>query len=513
MIDNTPILNVKCRSNEQLLPTPRKRVLGSRINVLLIIPNLNWIDKDVNSLWDVFPWNLCLLAAMIEDFCDVTILDAYKENLSEDDLHSRIKSISPDVMGVTVLMDQYGEAGLTCAKITKNVDKDIVTLIGGVYATVNSDKIVKDTNFDYVVIGEAEYVFRDLLLYLQGNDEIKITNGIAYIDDGVVVNKGHSDLIKNLSKLPRPAYHLIDFLSYANTYSDRKSVDAPSAYPYARIVTSRGCPFKCSFCQVPSIQGKYFRTRSVEHILDEILWLKNEYGIKAIIFDDDNLYTNMKKSKQLFKGMIKSGLNLPWVSIATAVFRLDEEIIDLMYESGCRFIDIAIESGSERVIKEIVKKPVDHKRAIDLVKYAKNKGIFVSSNFIIGFPGETWDEILETISFAEKIDLDYAKIFIAIPLKNTPMYDMAKEIGALKDDNVDSIWTSGGMLETEEFNSNDLTILRAYEWERINFTNPSRRKKIADRMGISIDELNQIRKRTLKNARKKIADRTYPAVG
>jgi radical SAM superfamily enzyme YgiQ (UPF0313 family) len=509
---NTPALNIKTRSSEQLLPTPRKKILGDRISVLLIIPNLNWIDQDVNSLWDVFPWNLCLLAAMVEDFCEVTILDAYKENLSEEDLFKRIESISPDVMGVTVLMDQYGEAGHLTAKITKSISKDILTLMGGVYATVNPNEVVKDTNIDYVVIGEAEYVFRDLLLYLQGNNEIEITNGVAYIDDGIVVNKGHSDLIKDLSKLPRPAYHLIDFLSYANSYSDRKSVDAPIAYPYARMVTSRGCPFKCTFCQVPSIQGKYFRTRSVEHVLDEISWLKSEYGIKAIIFDDDNLYTNMKKSKQLFKGMIEKGLDIPWVSIATAVFRLDEEIIDLMYESGCRFIDIAIESGSERVIKEIVKKPVNHKRAVELVKYARNKGIFVSSNFIIGFPGETWNEILETIKFAEKINIDYVKIFIAIPLKNTPMYDMAKEIGALKNETVDSVWTSGGMLETEEFSSNDLTILRAYEWERINFTDPFKTKKIAERMGVSIDELDSIRRRTRENARKQISDRTYPAV-
>ena len=118
---NTPALNIKTRSSEQLLPTPRKKILGDRISVLLIIPNLNWIDQDVNSLWDVFPWNLCLLAAMVEDFCEVTILDAYKENLSEEDLFKRIESISPDVMGVTVLMDQYGEAGHLTAKITKSI--------------------------------------------------------------------------------------------------------------------------------------------------------------------------------------------------------------------------------------------------------------------------------------------------------------------------------------------------------------------------------------------------------
>ncbi|SVD77127.1 uncharacterized protein METZ01_LOCUS429981, partial [marine metagenome] len=150
-------------------------------------------------------------------------------------------------------------------------------------------------------------------------------------------------------------------------------------------------------------------------------------------------------------------------------------------------------------------------RAQELVKYARSIGIFVAGNFIIGFPGETWDEILETVKFAETIEVDYAKIFIAIPLKNTVMYEMAKSQGALKKEKSENIWSSGGMLNTDEFNSEDLTILRAYEWERINFTDPIRRKKIADRMQITLDELSVIRKRTISNARKKIAESSYPA--
>jgi anaerobic magnesium-protoporphyrin IX monomethyl ester cyclase len=510
---NLPVLNVKDITEEQLSKIPIKRHLTDRPKILLILPNLNWIDKDMNALWDVLPWNLCMLAAMIEDFCEVEILDAYKKNLTQDQLSVEIKNINPDVVGVSVLMDQYGKAGHMVAEITKLIDGDILTVMGGVYATVNPEFVVKDDNIDYVVIGEAEYIFRDLLNYLRGNSDVEISSGIAYKSNGVIVNKGHSELIKDLSKLPRPAYHLIDFLSYANAYSDRKSVDAPMDYPYARIVTSRGCPFKCTFCQVPTIQGRYFRKRSIEHILDEISWLKNEYGVKALIFDDDNLYTNMKNAKQLFQAMIDNNLKLPWVSIATAVFRLDEEMIDLMYESGCRYIDIAIESGSERVINEIVKKPIEHKQAIRLVKYARKKRIFVSSNFIIGFPGETWDEILETISFAEVLDVDYAKIFIAIPLKNTEMYNQAKEKNLLKDGDSESIWTSGGMLETDEFSSEDLTILRAYEWERINFTNPEKTRKIADRMGVTLSELKHLRKNTLIKARKMISARTtYPAL-
>ena len=312
----------------------------------------------------------------------------------------------------------------------------------------------------------------------------------------------------NLDILPKPAYHLIDFLRYSNQW-ERKTVDQPSGYPYARIVTSRGCPEKCSFCQVPSLQGSYFRARTPDHVCDEIEWLKKEYGIKSIIFDDDNMFTNKRRAKALFKRMIERNLVMPWTSAATAVFRLDNEAIDLMVESGCSYINIAIEAGSERVTRDIVLKPLDYEHAKKMVAYAKKKGIFVGANFIIGFPTETWNEIRQTIKVAEELDVDYAKIFIALPLRNTELFDLAKETDSLIMDPADAktMWTVGGVIKSEHWSADDLTILRAYEWDRINFADPEKLKKTANRMGITVDELNVIRRRTIDYAKKTIFDR------
>lgn len=257
------------------------------------------------------------------------------------------------------------------------------------------------------------------------------------------------------------------------------------------------------------MQGSYFRARSADHVCDEIEWLKNKYGIKSIVFDDDNLLTNPKRAKALFKTMIKRKINLPWTYDATAVFRLDTKMIDLMIESGCEYINIAIESGSERITRDIVLKPLDFKHAKAMVKYAKSKGLFVSGNFIIGFPTETWSEIRETINFCEEIDVDYAKIFIALPLRNTELYDLAEKTNSIIIDtyDADSMWSVGGVIKSDDWTADDLTILRAYEWDRINFSNPDKLKKIAKRMKISVEELNKIRKRTLNNAKKAIASR------
>ena len=502
LLDKPPVIDVKSIKNKK--------------KVLFVMPNFHWIDEDVNALWDLVPWNLCQIAAVIEDVCtEVKIIDSYKDNLSEKELAKQIAEYKPDIVGLTVLMDQYADVAPITTKIVKNISKDIITVLGGVYAMANPARAMKDKNLDYVVIGEGEYVFKELIGFYSGVCDLP-KRGICFRKNGNVKleNRGHSEFIKNLDDLPKPAYHLIDFLSYYNKYNDRKSVDRPATFPYVRIITSRGCPEKCSFCQVPSLQGSYFRARSPDHVCDEIEWLKKEYGIKAIVFDDDNLATNTKRAKALFKKMIDRGLSMPWTYTSTAVFRLDEELIDLMVESGCEYINIAIESGSERVTRDIVLKPLDYHHAKKMVAYAQKKGLFVSGNFIIGFPTETWEEIRKTIDFAEEINVDYAKLFIAIPLRNTEMYDLAERTNSIIQEtyDADSMWSVGGLIKSKEWNEDDLTILRAYEWDRINFSKPEKLKKIAKRMAITVEELNQIRRRTLSNAVKAISSRKKESV-
>ena len=491
--------------------TIKPNSIKKKQRIVFIVPNFHWIDEDVNALWDLVPWNLCQIASVIKDICDeIIIIDAYKENLSEKELTEKIVKFKPDIVGLTVLMDQYAEVTPITTRIIKKISKDIITVLGGVYAMANPERAMKDKNLDYVIIGEGEYVFKQLVGFYSGACDLP-SRGICFRKNNSfeLENRGHAKFIKDLDQLPKPSYHLIDFLSYYNRYQNRKTVDSPSKYPYVRIVTSRGCPEKCSFCQVPSLQGSYFRARSADHVCDEIEWLKNKYGIKSIVFDDDNLLTNPKRAKALFKTMIKRKINLPWTYDATAVFRLDTKMIDLMIESGCEYINIAIESGSERITRDIVLKPLDFKHAKAMVKYAKSKGLFVSGNFIIGFPTETWSEIRETINFCEEIDVDYAKIFIALPLRNTELYDLAEKTNSIIIDtyDADSMWSVGGVIKSDDWTADDLTILRAYEWDRINFSNPDKLKKIAKRMKISVDELNKIRKRTLNNAKKAIASR------
>lgn len=477
--------------------------MKTKLKLTLVVPNLRWCEGDENTFWHFIPYNLCLLAAMVENDCEVEILDAYAKNLTPEGFTLALKESNPDVVGITVMMDQFAEAGHIAVNLAKSYNPKVTVIMGGVYVTVNPLTAMQDKQLDYAIIGEGEYVLKDLIRYFKGGKTIP-DKGICFRKNGEIVNTGRAEFIEDLNSLPLPAYHLIDFRSYSKS-AERKSVDSPSEFPYARIQTSRGCPQKCTFCQVMHISGRTFRPRSAENVLKEILWLKDKFNVKSLIFDDDNLYTHKKRAVAVFKGMIESGLVMPWVSISTAVFKLDEELIMLMRKSGCNYICVAIESGSKRVLKEVVKKPVNLERAKKLVEMARKAGIYVAANFIVGFPTETWDEIRQTVKFAEDLNADYIKLFAAMPLRNTQLWDMCEENDAFKEgfDSKNLRWSTG-QIETKDFTADDLTILRAYEWDRINFSDAEKRKKTAQMMKISENELLKVRRRTLLNSQKNI---------
>lgn len=459
-------------------------------------PNFKWIDKWENrTMWQLHPYNLCLLSAMIEQKYDVKIVDANIDNLAKEEFIELIKAEKPDIICVSVLTNEYSESGLIAAKIAKEINPNIKLIFGGVAARSDPEPIIKCQYIDFVIFGEGEYVLKELCDHFNGDTELP-KKGILYKKEDKIINLGRADFIKNLDEIPFPSYHKVDFMKYA-TKIQRESVDRPRDIPYAHILTSRGCPFNCCFCQVGTISGKIPRCRSPENIIAEIEGLIKDYGIKALILDDDNLLINRDRAKKIFELMIKKDFKLKWIAIALAAYKLDEELIDLMKLSGCQYVDIAIESGVERVLKDIIHKPVNLEYAKRMSHKIKEVGIDLAANFVIGFPGETWDEIRQTIKFAEELDADYTKIFIATPFPNTELYRLAKEKGYLKNDYGKAVWAEG-YIETEEFRPQDLKILRAYEWDRLNFSNPKKKKKIAKMMDISESRLNEIRKETLK---------------
>ena len=479
------------------------------MRVILMVPNFNWTSLDAQFLWHYLPYNLCLLAAMIEDECEVSIIDAFAGNLSSEDIRAILRRERPDLVGVTVLMNQCAPAGHQTLALVKEELPGCLTAFGGVYATVNPEVVMRDPNVDYGFVGEGEYTLRELIRHLTGKGTFP-ENGVWFRQNAEIVQRGRSDLVLDLDALPRPAYHLVDFSAYANSIS-RVTIDGPELFPSARMFTSRGCPYGCSFCQVEAISGKRFRGRSAVNILDEMAWLKSEYGIRSLTFDDDNLHTDRDRAVELFRGMIDRGLSMPWKSIATAVFRLDEEQVDLMKESGCIYVDVAIESGTTAIRKKLVGKPLDLDQAARIIRYLRQKGIYVAANIIMGFPSETWEEIRESLRVVEALEVDYVKLFPLVPLRHTKVWDMCIACGLIpKDVSDDELSWNFGNLNSPEFSAAELSILRAFEWDRINFSSPEKRRRAAEMMNVTLEELDRIRRNTRRNVCRKLADVPIP---
>lgn len=480
--------------------------------LVLVIPNFRWQKADESARWHVIPYNICLLAAMVRDLCSITIFDANTENLTQEEFKAKLQAAAPDVIGITVMMDQFAISGHCTAKLARESCSKSVILMGGVYATINYDKAVLDANVDYIVRGEGEHALREFLLHLwkgapfpkRGfvwrSDKGNIECGT--LKNGAVIQE-RSDFISDLNSLPLPAYDLVDFKKYTLS-APRRSVDGPYEFPFVRIQTSRGCPQGCCFCQVKEISGNRFRPRSPENIINEIRYFRDNYGVCSLIFDDDNIVTQRSRAVKLFT-LLRDEIKLPWKAIAMAVFKLDEELLGLMAASGCKYMSIAIESGSPRILKDIIRKPVDLNYAKRMTAYAKGLGIFVSANFIIGFPTETWDEVRSTCAFAEELDADYVKIFTAIPLRHTRLWDLCEATGSFtKDFDQMNISWNAGQISSAHFSSRELTLLRAYEWDRINFATPEKRTKIRDMMRVTDEELEDIRKQTRASAMQRV---------
>jgi anaerobic magnesium-protoporphyrin IX monomethyl ester cyclase len=402
-------------------------------------------------------------------------------------------------VGLSILANEYGITGHIGAKAAKKLSSDIITVLGGVYPTTRTNDVLADPLVDYAVLGEGEYVFPQLIDFIEGKGDIP-KEGIAYKKQGQSFIFPQTNFIQDLDSLPFPDNDLIDFHRYANE-SFKHVVDKPRALPFAKINTSRGCPIGCTFCQVEVISGRKTRFQSPTRVVDEIQWLVENYKIQAIDFLDDNFLGDRQRAMAIFREMIKRKVPVVWNAANVSEFFLSDQLLELMKEAGCVYLSIALESGDPRVLKEIIKKPVALDHAQKILEKAKSLEMDTTTLWVIGSPGETWDEIRTTIKVAEEMDADYTKVNVATPYPGTELFDMAVEGGYLSPDfDFDDLSWGKATISTEEFQSEDLTVLRAFEWDRINFTKPHKRAKVAQMMGVSEEKLSEIRRNTLKQA-------------
>ena len=386
--------------------------MNKNIDVMLINP----YDENAvkNALGFITPpLNLMYLASSLEkEDYKVKIVDDDLEQKGYENVSKQAEKLNPQLIGVTATTSTIKSA-LKYLDLIKKVLPDSLTVIGGPHTTFMPYETLKDTeNLDVVVIGEGEETMVDLTnLTTQNHENIDDVKGIVYRDlkDGKLKTTQNRPLIKDLDKLPFPARHLVPFESYGVSQEQTGG-----------IITSRGCVYNCNYCSSSLIMGKKFRSRSPTNVVDEIEELIDKYHINDIGFMDDTFMLNKQRASDIADEIKARDLDLTFVA-SSRVDRVDKKLLKNLKSSGLRTIYYGVESGSQRVL-DLMKKGITLKNVEDAVSMAKDVNLEVLTSFILGYPGETEEDMNTTIDFSTKLNSDYCQYSILTPFPGTPIY-------------------------------------------------------------------------------------------
>jgi len=388
---------------------------------------------------------LCALAAYTrrEGF-DTALLDAYNLGLSPESTMKKVLEFSPRYVGITATTATIFLAA-KFAELIKEQCPQIITVIGGSHVSAMPMETMQEFRaFDIAVVGEGEQAIVDILRLVEPFADLSNIKGVIYRggDDSLKRTEKRSYL-EDLDRLPFPAWDLLT--DFPGLY--RPSLTNYKKLPVASLVTSRGCPYKCTFCD-RSVFGNRWRSFSATYVVDLIKDLKAKYGIREISFYDDTFTVNKKRLHEMCEQFIKNNLNLSW-SCLGRVDLADTETLKLMKKAGCWLISYGIESATPEILS-IYKKDISLSQIDKAVRLTKEAGILTRGFFIIGGPLETENTILQIKDLIHKIPLDDLHISFFTPIPGSEMYENADKYGRFNKE-----WSSMDVYEIN-FVPNDL---------------------------------------------------------
>jgi len=357
------------------------------------------------------------------------ILDCVKERLTLTGFKKFIETFNADIVGFQVWSCDALQVKQSL-KIIKESNKKTIIIIGGAHPSGDpKGSLEYFTEADFGFRGEGERGITLFIEKLLGDDSIKldIIPGLIWRSNGKIYYNGLS-LVTDLDSIGIPAWDLIPPSRYP--YAPHQGF--AKAFPIAPIIITRGCPFDCSFCASHSINGRKVRFRTISHVLEEMALLKNEYGVKEFHIEDDNFTINKYLVKEFCKKLITESIDTYWhCSSGIRLDSLDIDTLRLMKDSGCYTFTVAIESGTNRVLK-LMQKNLTVMTVRKQINMMNRAGCKPTGLFMIGFPGETRNEIRKTIKFAKNLDIKRAQFAIFHPMPGSKIWDELKKQGRLK---------------------------------------------------------------------------------
>ena len=360
------------------------------------------------------PLNLALIAALAErEGYQVTMVDANALKLKPDEIAAMVANM--EVVGLTAMTPTINSA-IEISRHLKKIRPDLPVILGGTHATLLPEETMTAApEIDVLVEGEGDETIIELLKALENKRPLSEIQGISYRSEDKVVSNPLKPKDIDLDSLPFLAYHLLPQRKY------KPHPPHGRGFPFAAIITSRGCPYKCSYCSKP-VFGYKFRGQSPERVVEEVVYYKERFGIEEIAFYDDVFTLNKKRAHEVAEGLIKKQVKMHW-TCESRVNLVNKELLSHIKQAGCYSIAYGIESGSQEILNTL-DKDITLEQVREAVRLSREVGLQTIGYFMIGSPGETLETIRQTIQFAKKLKLDFAQFSIVTPFPGTNLHDL-----------------------------------------------------------------------------------------
>lgn len=385
-------------------------------------------------------FNLALLSTMLlEKGCRVEVLDLNNSNLpyplgtygiltkavvyklDYDYLQFEIDKFKPDAVVINVVTPRcilmVDQAKRLIAFLKKNYPS-LPIIIEGLILALDSQKTMEVTQADIGIVGEGDYTIQELYDYFCGKRDLDSIQGIAFRKDNKILETPPRPFITNLDELPFPNYGIFSTVIANNNIICN--------YP---IYSSRGCPYSCIFCFSPVVEGKKWRSRSAENVLQEIRDAKKKHKIQSIIFADTNFFFDVDRAKRILKSIIDEKLVSQISTVSgTRADCLDRELLLLLKKSGAKCVYIGIESTHPEVFRMVLKGET-FEEIEETIRNAKETGLNRDGTFIVGLPNSTYKKDLYSIEYAKKLGLNHTWFGLAVAFPKTEMWQWVKNHG------------------------------------------------------------------------------------
>lgn len=390
---------------------------------------------------------------------EIKILDLHCHRHPFKQLKEQLVSWKPQVVAISALTCE-ADSLHRIAAVTRELNPGSIIMAGGPHISACTCEVENDTNIDVLVIGEGETAFTELIRRIDHGESISGIPGTILRTDGEMEWGPPGERITDLDSIPFPAWDLININHYArlgragNTKRGR----------YLPIFTSRGCPYHCCYCH--NVFGKKYRFRSAENVVEEIRQIVEKLGVTDIEVFDDAFNINHDRAKTICRMLLELDLGL---SIAfpngVRADHLDSELVDLLARTGTTNMAVGVETASPEHQKAIGKN-LDLETARNAITLADKAGIITSGYFMLGFPGETREQMQQTIAYAESTDLFFASFFIVTPYPGTTLWDQTMSSVDSSKINFNDYNYLSGYFNLGQVNGDELRLLQKEAYRR-----------------------------------------------